>query len=62
MPAFNDARCPKCQRKLGWTGELKDCPPCPTCGHQIPPESWDDTEKEMEAARKKLLEIPDDDD
>jgi PHP family Zn ribbon phosphoesterase len=33
MPAFFDATCAKCRRKFGWSGELKDQPPCPKCGH-----------------------------
>lgn len=33
MPAFYDATCTKCKRRFGWSGELKNKPPCPKCGH-----------------------------
>lgn len=36
MPSFIDVSCPKCGRKHGWFGELKDRPACPGCKHQVP--------------------------
>jgi hypothetical protein len=33
--AFNDARCPKCFRRISWYGAVVDCPPCSYCGTQI---------------------------
>lgn len=56
MPALNDARCPKCRARIGWGGELKDCPPCPKCGYQIPQEEWDADEKMMREFEETLRE------
>jgi hypothetical protein len=30
-----DARCPKCNKKIGWHGGFNDRPPCPKCGHIV---------------------------
>jgi uncharacterized protein (DUF983 family) len=54
--AFNDARCPKCNRRIGWTGSLKNRPPCPGCGYQIPLEELQAAEDEMRAFERLLLE------
>ena len=54
MPGFNDATC-NCGKRIGWFGELKDCPPCPRCGEQISIEELEATERELEALRKELL-------
>jgi len=59
MPAFNDAICPKCRTRIGWAGELRDCPPCPKCRFQIPPDTWKADEEEMEKFRKMLQERDD---
>lgn len=53
--AFNDARCPRCNRKISWTGPLENRPPCPQCGHQIPLEELKRADEEMQAARGLLL-------
>lgn len=53
--SFNDARCPKCDKKISWTGDLKDRPPCPQCGHQIPLEELERAEKEMQEFRDSIL-------
>jgi PHP family Zn ribbon phosphoesterase len=34
---FFDASCPKCKRRYGWSGTVKDRPPCPKCGYRVPP-------------------------
>jgi endogenous inhibitor of DNA gyrase (YacG/DUF329 family) len=56
LASFNDARCPKCNKRVGWLGDLKDRPPCPQCGHQIPLEELERAEEEMRAAEEKLLD------
>ena len=33
--AMSDVSCPKCRKRFGWRGDLKDRPPCPRCGHQV---------------------------
>jgi len=53
--AFNDATCPKCHRRFGWAGLLENCPPCPGCGYQIPPEEFKKVEEEMRAAEEAIL-------
>lgn len=55
MPAFYDGRCLKCDKKIGWAGELKDRPACPRCGEPPPAVSKED-EDELESL-KKTLEI-----
>jgi DNA-directed RNA polymerase subunit RPC12/RpoP len=54
--AFNDARCPKCGKKISWLGPLENRPPCPQCGHQIPLEELKADEEEMRAFERLLLE------
>ena len=61
MPAFYDARCKKCDKKFGWTGQLIDRPPCPRCGDKGPPLSeLKKTQEEMDAMEKAILERVDD--
>lgn len=36
MTGMIDVVCPKCCRRYGWVGKLKDRPKCPRCGHYIP--------------------------
>lgn len=50
MPAMMDATCPKCNRRVGWAGEVTDRPPCHRCGHQV-------TRQELEADRAKFAEM-----
>jgi endogenous inhibitor of DNA gyrase (YacG/DUF329 family) len=54
--AFNDSHCPKCNKKISWVGDLKDRPPCPQCGHQVPLEELKRDEEEMRAFENALLE------
>ena len=54
MGSFIDARCPKCDRKQGWFGDLKDRPPGPKCGHQVPKAELDAAEAEMKAVEDRL--------
>lgn len=51
MPAFIDARCPKCDKRIGWFGEMKDNPGCSRCGW------FPGTKEEQEAAQKDQEEI-----
>jgi uncharacterized protein (DUF983 family) len=53
--AFNDATCPRCGRKIRWTGDLKDRPACPGCGHQISQKDADEVEEKLAKARRELL-------
>ena len=53
MGAFNDTTCPKCKARFGF---LKECPPCPKCGHQIDPKEFEADEAEMKAFEQLLLE------
>lgn len=32
MPAFIDARCRKCNTRIGWFGKMTDMPACHRCG------------------------------
>lgn len=45
-----DAQCPKCRKRFGWSGEVRDRPPCPRCGHEIPA-------AELEADAAKIEEM-----
>lgn len=56
MPAHNRVSCPKCGRRFGFFGELKECPPCPGCKHQIPLDSWEHDEKIMREAEQSLID------
>ncbi len=47
--AFNDARCPKCNTRLSWTGKVTDCPPCKKCGHVVDPALLAKDQAEMDA-------------
>jgi len=53
--AFYDGHCPKCGRRIGWAGRASDRPPCPRCGHQLPPEKLEAADRELERVRAKLL-------
>lgn len=59
MGAFIDATCPKCHRKFGWSGSMRDRPPCPSCGHRPEQAELDRTEAEMEAMKQQLLAAQD---
>lgn len=50
MPALNDATCPKCCHRFGWTGSLTDRPPCPRCKHTIPKSSLLEAQKIIDDA------------
>jgi hypothetical protein len=54
MASFIDVTCPKCGRKHGWLGEMKDRPPCPKCKHQVPYDPNDPDQKEMDLAKEML--------
>ena len=56
MPAFMDATCPKCSKRIGWAGEMKDRPPCPRCGHQLSPEKMEADAAEVERFKQYLRE------
>ena len=58
--AFNDARCPKCGKRISWMGRMIDRPACPNCGHQIDMAELEETEAEMQKFRDKLLKEYDD--
>lgn len=56
MGAFNDRTCEGCGESYGWQGELRDCPPCPGCGHAPPDaEAMEAVEREMAKARAKIV-------
>lgn len=50
--AFNDARCPKCSKRFGWTGKMTDRPPCPGCGLVV---DMTEDQKEMDKFEQMLL-------
>lgn len=54
MPGFNDFTC-DCGQRIGWFGELADCPKCPSCGAAPDTEELQETERLLEEARQKLL-------
>jgi hypothetical protein len=54
MSAFNDTRCKKCSKKIGWIGAMKDHPPCPRCGYRPSPEALAVDEQAMEEFRAML--------
>lgn len=54
MSAFNDATCGRCGRRFGWTGEMKDRPKCPRCGHRPPQKELDEAQREMDKFREEL--------
>jgi endogenous inhibitor of DNA gyrase (YacG/DUF329 family) len=37
MSPMCDATCPQCGKRIGWSGEPKDRPPCSRCGHKVDP-------------------------
>jgi hypothetical protein len=56
-----DRTCDGCHQRYGWTGELRDCPPCPHCGHAPPDaEHMAQVEAQLDAVRaavsKKVAE------
>jgi hypothetical protein len=55
--AFNDAQCPRCDRKIGWVGSVENCPPCTGCGYQIPLEELKIAEEEMRIAEESILKM-----
>jgi transcription initiation factor IIE alpha subunit len=55
MSSFNDLRCEKCKAKIGFLGEMKDCPPCPKCGHVQDPAKLNEIEEKLAKAREELL-------
>ncbi len=57
MASFIDVSCPKCGRKYGWFGEMKDRPKCPKCGHQVPydPEEEKKFQSALDELRDKML-------
>lgn len=50
MAGFYDITCPKCGRRIGWSGELKDQPVC-KCGYVGSKEETDRLEKIFQEAR-----------
>jgi hypothetical protein len=55
MSAFNDGQCAKCKRRMGWTGEGKDKPACPACGHIPTPKEIQQLEHD-DAIMQKFVE------
>ena len=54
MTAMLDARCPNCNRRMGWQGRFIDRPPCPKCGHQLPQAELAATDLEFERIEAEL--------
>lgn len=54
MSAFNDATCPKCNRKVSWFGNITDRPKC-SCGYRPSQEELAQEEAEMDAMTEKIL-------
>ncbi len=58
MIAFIDGRCAKCNARIGWSGTLRDKPPCHKCKHK-PTEAelkeLEEVERKLEAMEKELL-------
>ena len=59
-PAMIDVSCPKCGRKFGWFGTMKDRPPCPRCQHQLPQAELDEAELRMADLRRRIDTHPKD--
>ena len=58
MSAMMDARCEKCGKRFGWSGEVADRPPCPRCGHQIDPAKLAADQAVFDEFRELLLRHP----
>lgn len=50
-----DALCPKCERRIGWSGTLKDRPRC-ECGHRPSDEELERDQAKVDAAVHEALE------
>ena len=59
MSSFNDIRCPKCGKRMGWVGEIPDIVVCIRCEHTI---DLREDKKLLSAARAELLKEIDRDD
>jgi DNA-binding XRE family transcriptional regulator len=55
-----DATCPKCGRRIGWSGKMVDRPKCRRCGHRPPESELAAADLEMEEFEKRLaaLDVP----
>lgn len=55
MFAMLDARCGKCNARIGWAGDLRNRPACHKCGHR-PPQTELDAEQIKMDSFSDLLE------
>jgi len=58
MPSMIDASCPKCGRRFGWCGELRDKPPCPRCGHRDDPAELAAAQAKMDRLKELAVSNP----
>ncbi len=58
MSSFNDATCPKCGKRIGWVGNLRDKPACPKCGFRDSQEELERVDKMLEEMEQKMLGNP----
>lgn len=54
MYGYNDITC-VCGQRIGWAGELTDCPDCPRCGTKADLEELKETGAKLEEMRRKML-------
>ena len=57
MTMMIDATCPACNRRIGWSGTMKNRPAC-HCGHRPPQEELDAAAARMEALHERLRTHP----
>ena len=55
MSGFNDLRCESCRAKIGFFGEIKDCPPCPKCGKVQDIKALEALDRRLSKAREEML-------
>lgn len=52
MKGFNNCRCRKCGKRIGWFGEIAEPQTCPKCGYV---NDFSEVEKLLQEARDKVL-------
>ena len=58
MAAMIDVSCPKCRRRFGWCGTMRNQPSCPRCGHRPPQAELDAAEDVMTYFAEQLRTHP----
>lgn len=55
--AMLDHQCPRCRKRFGWKGTMLDCPPCPSCGTEVPRADLLEGHRQLTEFHEQLREI-----